>query len=89
MKLTLKLFLVVCLFSSVTFAEGDMGNGGRTCTQNCCTENCYTGNEQPDPTTEDPTSNDSNQSTSDDSVLTSVQDYLISLYKEAESLLNF
>ena len=28
MKLTLKLFLVVCLFSSVTFAEGDMTGGG-------------------------------------------------------------
>jgi hypothetical protein len=30
MKLTLKLFLVVCLFSSVALAEGDMGNGGLT-----------------------------------------------------------
>jgi hypothetical protein len=28
MKLTLKLFLVICLFSSVTFADGDMTGGG-------------------------------------------------------------
>ncbi len=28
MKLTLKVFLVVCLFSSIAFADGDMGNGG-------------------------------------------------------------
>jgi hypothetical protein len=28
MKFTLKLFLVVCLFSSVAFAEGDMTGGG-------------------------------------------------------------
>ncbi|MGC2238903.1 MAG: hypothetical protein WA584_22295 [Pyrinomonadaceae bacterium] len=30
MKLTLKLILVVCLFSSVAFADGDMTNGGFT-----------------------------------------------------------
>jgi hypothetical protein len=41
-KLTLKLILVLSLFSSVAFAdgdmgnggEGDMGNGGKTCPQN-------------------------------------------------------
>lgn len=87
MKLTLKLFLVVCLFSSVTFADGDMPGGGRTCPLN--TQNCYTGNEQPEPTTEEPTSTDPNQSTSDDSVLTSIRDYLISIYEEAGSLVNF
>ena len=84
MKLTLKLFLVVSLFSSATFADGDMPGGGRTCTQNC-----YTSNEQPDPTTEDPTSTDSNQSTSDHSILTSIQDYLISLYEQAGNLVSF
>ena len=81
MKLTLKIFLVVCLFSSVAFADGDMGNGGKTCTQNC-----YTSDEQPDPA-EDATS--TNQSTSDNSVLISIQEYLISLYEEAGSLVNF
>lgn len=45
MKSTLKIFLVIALFSSITLAEGDMGNGGltdgdmgnggRLCTQNC------------------------------------------------------
>jgi hypothetical protein len=89
MKLTLKLILVVCLFSSTTFADGDMPGGGRTCTQNCCTENCYSGNEQPDPITEDPTFTDPNQLTSNDSVLPTIQDYLISLLKEAGSLVNF
>ena len=28
MKFTIKIFLVVCLFSSVAFAEGEMRNGG-------------------------------------------------------------
>lgn len=89
MKLTLKLFLVVCLLSSVTFADGDIPGGGKTCTQNCFTSN----DQPPEPTTEEPTSTepastDPNQSTSDDSVLTSVQEYLISIFGEAGSLLN-
>lgn len=84
MKLTLKLLLVVCLFSSVTFAEGDMTTGGKTCTQNC-----YTGKEQPEPTAPNPTSADTNQAPSDNSVLTSIQDYLVSLIEEAGSLVNF
>jgi len=28
MKLTLKLILVLCLFSSIALADGDQGNGG-------------------------------------------------------------
>ena len=36
MKSTIKIFLVVALFSSITLAdEGNMSNGGKTCTQNC------------------------------------------------------
>jgi hypothetical protein len=31
MKPTIKLFLVVILFCSAAFAEGDMGTGGRSC----------------------------------------------------------
>lgn len=85
MKLTLKLFLVICLFSSVTFADGDMTTGGKNCTQNCG----YTNNEQPEPTAEVPTSTVSNQSASDNSVLTSVKEYLVSLFEEAGSLVNF
>ena len=35
MKTTIKLVLVVCLFSSVVFADGEMGSGGKTCTSGC------------------------------------------------------
>lgn len=46
MKSTIKIFLVIALFSSITLADGNMGNGGftddgnmgnggKTCTQNC------------------------------------------------------
>lgn len=35
MKTTIKLVLFVCLFSSVAFADGDMTNGGKTCTSGC------------------------------------------------------
>lgn len=72
MKLTLKLFLVVCLFSSVTFADdGTMTTGGKSCTQNC-----YTGNQQTEPT-----SIDRNQSQPKDSILTFIQKYLISIFR--------
>ena len=30
MKFTLKIFLVVCLFSSIAFADGDMTSGGKS-----------------------------------------------------------
>ena len=49
MKSTIKLFLIVALFVSTAFAdgdmgnggfaEGDMGNGGKTCATNCLTDN--------------------------------------------------
>ncbi len=36
MKFTIKFFLVVCLFSSVAFADGEMSNGGKAnCTSGC------------------------------------------------------
>ncbi len=31
MKLTVKILLVICLFSSIAFADGEMGSGGKTC----------------------------------------------------------
>ena len=37
MKTTIKLVLFVCLFSSVAFADGEMGSGGKTCTSGCLT----------------------------------------------------
>ncbi len=35
MKTTIKLVLFVCLFSSVAFADGEMGSGGKTCPSGC------------------------------------------------------
>jgi hypothetical protein len=51
-KLTLKLILVLSLFSSIAFAEGEMGNGGngemtgggKTCPQN--QQTCASASEQ-------------------------------------------
>lgn len=71
MKLTLKLFLVICLFSSVTFADGDMGNGSKTCTQNC-----FAGDQQTEPT-----NSDRNKLKPKDSILTFIQKYLISIFR--------
>lgn len=75
MKFTLKLFLVVCLFSSVAFADGDMGAGGyggdgdmgaggRTCTEN---DDCRG-------------SSITNQKEAENSVLSFIQDYLASIF---------
>lgn len=85
MKLTLKLFLVVCLFSSVTFAEGDMGSGGRAGDGDkgsggkACTENCQT-----DPSTSDGdgslTVTNTNQEEVKNSILDFVKEYLNSLF---------
>lgn len=68
MKLTIKLVLVACLFSSVVFADGEMGSGGKTCTSGCLTAT-------------QPTEKEVNQTESKDSVLTFVQTYLNSLFK--------
>jgi hypothetical protein len=73
MKSTGKLILVVCLFSSVAFADdGDMGSGGKTCTTNCFVAT-------------QPTEEDVKQTKSDSSILTSAQEYLDSLIKYFES----
>lgn len=68
MKLTIKLFLVVCLFSSVAFADGDMGNGGKNCTGNCLVANQPTENETVKP-----------ESEPDNYILDFVQKYLFSI----------
>lgn len=65
MKSTLKFFLVVALFSSITLADdGNMGNGGKTCTQNCLIS--------------DQTINDKKEA--NNSVLDYVQDFLIKIF---------
>lgn len=83
MKLTLKLFLAVCLFSSVIFAEGDMTTGGFTGDMTTggrdCTENCFTGDGQTDPNAATTgTNNDELQDNG--SVLSFIQEYLFLLF---------
>lgn len=66
MKSTIKLVLVVILFSSVVFADGEMGNGGRTCPNGTTT--CFVSTE-PSETKETTTD-------TEDTILNSVQKYL-------------
>jgi hypothetical protein len=67
MKTTIKLILVVCIFSSVTFADGEMTNGGKTCTGNCFVA--------PEPTETVPVKPETNNY-----FLKFVQKYLISIF---------
>jgi hypothetical protein len=80
MKLTIKLVLVVCLFSSVAFADGEMGNGGKTCPTG---STCLTTTEPTEDDTKLTESTDSTNST--DSILTTVQEYLDSMLKYFEN----
>ena len=74
MKSTIKLVLVVCLFSSVAFADGEMGNGSKNCpTGTTCL------------TTTEPTDKETTPTESTDSVLTFVQEYLDSMLKYFEN----
>ena len=73
MKSIFKLILVVSLFSSVAFADGDMGNGNKTCTSNCLAA--------PPQLTE----KDSASTQPDDSTLTAIQEYLNSIFKYFEN----
>lgn len=68
MKTTIKLVLFVCLFSSVTFADGDMGNGSKTCTSPCFAAT-------------QPTEKEINVTETQDSVLVYVREYLDSIFK--------
>ena len=80
MKSTIKLFLIVALFVSTAFAEGDMGSGGftegdmgsggKTCTTTCL----------PDNETDQSHEENSNSEESDESVLTVIQDYLNTIF---------
>jgi hypothetical protein len=93
MKLTIKLFLIVCLFSSVAFAdEGNMGNGGLAdghqtnggkTEGNQGTGGFADGDMGNDGKTEGHQGNGGrtvNNTSQNDSVLTFIQEYLISLF---------
>ena len=74
MKSTIKLVLVVCLFSSVAFADGEMGNGSKNCpTGTTCL------------TTTQPTEKETASTESKDSVLDFVQEYLNAMLKYFEN----
>lgn len=83
MKLTLKLFLAVCLFSSVTFADGDMTTGGftgdMTTGGKTCTENCFTDDGQTDSTTTT-TATNNDELQDNGSVLSFIEQYLFLLF---------
>lgn len=74
MKSTIKLVLVVCLFSSVTFAEGEMTNGGKNCPAG--TTCLYT---------TQPVDKETTPTESTDSVLDFVQEYFDSMLKYFEN----
>jgi hypothetical protein len=67
MKLTIKVVLFVSLFSSVVFADGNMNQGGKTCTSNCLVAT-------------QPTEKNIVTKESEDSLLTIVKNYLISIF---------
>ena len=80
MKFTLKLFLVVCLFSSVAFADGEMGNGGFAdgeMSNGGKTGDMTGGLTDGDMSNGGLTANDQNQT---DSILIFVQKYLLSIF---------
>lgn len=74
MKSTIKLVLVVCLFSSVAFADGEMTNGGKTCPTGTT---CLTATQS--------TEKETTSTESKDSVLDFVQEYLNSMLKYFEN----
>ncbi len=70
MKLTIKFALVIALFCSTAFAEGEMGTGGKTCPQG---QTCLVSS----PTI---TVEDKNQNDSEDSFLVFVKDFLAGIF---------
>ena len=71
MKLTVKILLVICLFTSIAFADGEMGTGGKTCPpQTACLDG--------EMGTGGLTVDDQNQN---DSMLSFIQKYLISIFE--------
>jgi hypothetical protein len=71
MKSTVKLLLIMVLFTSAAFADGEMGTNGKTCPANTT---CLT--EAPPPGETEPINTES-----DDTILTYVQKYLESMFE--------
>ena len=68
MKNTIKLLLVTVLFCATVFADGSMGNGGRTCPPNTvCLVNT-------------PTVEKTNEAETDGTIMKFIQDYLGSIF---------
>lgn len=74
MKSIIKLALIVIFCSSTSFADGDMGSGGRTCPNNQTT--CLVYSEVPQ---------NEETKTETDSILSTVQEYLNSMFKYFEN----
>jgi hypothetical protein len=83
MKLTIKLLLVIFIAASVIFAEGEMGNGGRTCTETVCSTPTPAVQNTGESETEDIDGTNSqtiDEDGSEDSILTDIENYLSSLF---------
>ncbi len=71
MKLTIKFALVIALFCSTAFADGEMTSGGRTCTTNCFA----------DGQTNTTIISDNNVDKSENYLLTFVKDFLNGIFR--------
>lgn len=70
MKSVLKITLVIALFCSASFAEGEMGNGGKSCQAPCLVDN------QPTTTI----TKDSNQKVNENDFLIFVKEFLSKIF---------
>lgn len=79
MKTTIKFFLVVILFTSTVFADGNMGNGSRNCPTGttCLTE--------PLPIENQPAESELKTTEAENSILGVVQEYLESVFEYFEN----
>jgi hypothetical protein len=77
MKSIIKLVLVVILFNTTIFAEGEMGNGTRACQSGQTT--CRVAS--------DPTNDETSSTESESSVITVVQKYIESVFEYFENQL--
>jgi hypothetical protein len=69
LKLTIKIMLIVSIFSSVVLADGDMGSGGKSCPNG---QTCRGAIETTETTVEN--------TCETDSILNFIRDYLFSIF---------